>query len=104
MGTSSEEMARGRSVWKGESEGVAGEKEENLKVVVAYKPTPHLMERRKTQQWEGRLNSDTAACWKTKVTEDKSWKRSTELTKKEVIGDLPESHITGIVWGWGSLP
>ena len=58
MVTSSEEMARGRSVCKGESEGVAREKEEILKGVVAYKPTPHLMERRKTQQCQCCLMKD----------------------------------------------
>lgn len=49
MATSSEEMAGGRSACEGESEGLAREKEENLDSVVAYKPTPHFMGRRKTK-------------------------------------------------------
>ena len=26
------------------------------------------------------------------------------MTKKEVIGDLHDNHITGMGWGWGSPP
>lgn len=64
MVTSSEEMAGGRSACEGESEGVAREKEENLEGLVSYKPTPHLMERRKTKQCQRCL-------LKGEVTEDK---------------------------------
>lgn len=56
--TSSEERAAGRSICKGELEGVAREKEENLEGVMTHKPTQHLMKRTVTQQCQRCLVKD----------------------------------------------